>query len=56
MASTIGSRRFDKGEFVIHKGESWQVCNGGEADGSKHLRYKIRRGSKMAFVRGDKLA
>jgi hypothetical protein len=56
MASTIGSRRFEKGTAVSYKSSKWIVCDGGEADPHKHLCYKVRRGSKTELVRGDKLA
>ena len=49
-------KKYSSNDKVMHKGQVWTVCSYSQKDESKHVHYKIARGSWKAYVRGDKLA
>lgn len=49
------ARKYSRGNHAYYQGERYVVCEGGFADDSGHFMYKIMRGSRILFVRGDML-
>ena len=50
------AKRFERGDEVVYRGERYIVCEGGQSDGQGHYLYKIMRGSRKLYIRGDLLS
>ena len=52
--SIIARRKYQQGDMVAYHGKEWRVCQGGETCAtSKSFKYKLRRGSRIEFVKGN---
>lgn len=48
-------KKYSSNDRVLVDGQVWTICKDNYSDNSKHIYYKVSRGSWKKYIRGDLL-